>query len=56
MEINIIYATDNVSEVNHSPIYRIKVGWVYYAILYLIIELFVNYIDYFGVDLGICDC
>ena len=55
MEIHTIYITDNISEANHFPIYRIQVDWVNYALLYWIIESFFNYIKYFGVDLGVYD-
>ena len=55
MEIHILYVTDNVSEVNHFPIYRIRVGWVYYTLVYPIIESFIDSIKYFGVDLGVYD-
>ena len=54
MEIYILYITDNISEFNHFPIYRIQVGWVHYALLYPIIESFIGSINYFGVDLGVC--
>ena len=54
MEIHIIYITDNISNVNYSPIYRIQVGWVHYELLHLIIELFIGSIKYLGADLGVC--
>ena len=54
MEINILYVTDDFSEVNQLSIYHIQGGWVHYALLYPIIELFIDPIKYFGVDLGIC--
>ena len=53
--IHILYITDNISEVNNFPIYCIQVGWVPYALLYPIIESFIDSINYFGVDLGVCD-
>ena len=56
LEIHILYVIDNVSEVNHFPIYRIQVGWVHYVLFYPIIESFIDPVKYFGVDLGICDC
>ena len=49
------YVTDIVSEVNNFPIYLIKVRWVPYALLYPIIESFIDPIIYFGVDLGVYD-
>ena len=55
MEIHIIYITDNISELNNLPIYRIKVGWVHYALFYPIIESFIDSVEYFGVELGVCD-
>ena len=55
MEIHVIYITDNISEVNHFPIYCIHVYWVNYALLYPIIESFIDSIKYLGVDMGISD-
>ena len=55
MEIHVLYINDNISEVNHLSIYRIQVDWVHYSLLYLIIEPFINSIEYLGVYLGVGD-
>ena len=40
-------------KVNHFPIYRIQVGWLHYALLYPIIDSFIDPVKYFDVDLGV---